>query len=132
MTSILLDTNTFSSYIDYDKKVINAILKSNKVFLSVISSGELIAGFLKGSMFSINNARLNRFLRSSKVQLLDINKNTSEIYGKIYFDLQKVGKPIPTNDMWIAACAIETNSTLITYDKHFLKIPNLKLWSGIK
>jgi len=132
MTRILLDTNAFSSYVNQDKKIIDQMLKSDKVYLSVISSGELVAGFLKGTKFEYNNITLEKFLKNSKVQLLNISKNTSDIYGKIYYELQKNGLLIPINDVWIAACAIETDSVLVTYDKHFLSIPKLKLWDKIE
>lgn len=131
MTRIILDTNAYILYSKKNIEVIKVILKSNEVCISVISCGELTAGFLKGSMFEYNNAKLNSFINNSKIKLLEVNKNTSEIYGKIYKRLKQEGGMIPINDVWIAASAIETNSNLVTYDKHFLKIPNLKLWSGI-
>lgn len=132
MTRIILDTNAYILYAKKDIKVINKILKSDEVCISVISCGELTAGFLKGSKSEANNTNLKKFLSNSKIRLLGVNKKTSEIYGKIYFGLQKIGKPIPINDIWIAACAIETNSILITHDRHFLSIPDLKLWKAIK
>lgn len=132
MTRIILDTNAYILYSKKNKKVIGELLKSDEICISVISCGELTAGFLKGTMFEYNNSKLDSFLRNQKVKLLDITKSTSEVYGKIYYRLLKVGKMIPVNDVWIAACAIETNSTLITYDRHFLNISGLKLWDGIK
>ena len=72
------------------------------------------------------------FLKGKNIKILEINKKVAKIYGEISSILKKQGTPLPINDVWIAACAIEANSTLVTYDKHFLNIPNLKLWSKIK
>lgn len=132
MRNILLDTNAFSQYVKFDKEIIEVISQSNSVCLSIISIGELTYGFLKGEMNELNNMILNRFLSNPLTKLIDINRNIAVRYGTIYFYLKKRGTPIPTNDIWIAASAIETNSILVTYDKHFLKIPGVKLWDGLK
>ena len=60
-----------------------------------------------------------------------MNKSTSWEYGKIKYDLRKAGKPIPENDIWIAAQVAETDSLLVTYDKHFLDIKGLKVWKKL-
>ncbi len=130
--SIILDTNCYNIFIDGDKKVIKKAFDSSIIYVSAITIGELYSGFYKGNRLEENRGVLKRFLANKKVNIANITKETSEIYGQTLSNLLKAGVPIPTNDIWIAACAIETNSTLITYDKHFLKIPNLKLWNGIK
>jgi len=57
---------------------------------------------------------------------LNVDDETAAIYGAIIADLYKLGKPIPTNDVWIAAIAIQYNLTLLTADRHFDEIGNLK------
>ncbi|HES59885.1 MAG: PIN domain-containing protein [Calditrichaceae bacterium] len=64
----------------------------------------------------------------STVQILAATNETSEIFGIIKSELKKQGKPIPINDVWIAAHVLETGSVLITYDKHFFQIPGIRLW----
>lgn len=125
MRRILLDTNTYSQYVKFDKKVVKILSQSDEICLSVVSVGELTFGFLRGSMNQLNNAILYRFLSNPLTKLIDINSRIATTYGSIYFNLKNSGTPIPVNDIWIAACAVETNAKLITYDKHFLKIPNL-------
>jgi tRNA(fMet)-specific endonuclease VapC len=129
---IILDTNCYNIFIDGDKKVIKKAFDSSIIYISAITIGELYSGFCKGNKTEDNLEILRRFLSNKKVKVANITKETSEIYGQTLSKLLNMGTPIPTNDVWIAASAIETNSTLITYDRHFLKIPNLKLWSGIK
>jgi tRNA(fMet)-specific endonuclease VapC len=53
---------------------------------------------------------------------------TAEVFSDIKNDLQLQGKPLPINDIWIAAHTIESQSVLITFDKHFNSIKNLRTW----
>lgn len=131
MTQIFFDTNALSLYLKQDLNILSEVEKADIIYISVITVGELNYGFLKGSLFEQNNLLLNRFLDNPLVRLMGIGKNTAIIYGGIYSYLGKKGIPIPTNDVWVASCVIETDSTLITYDKHFLNIPNLKLWKNV-
>lgn len=131
MNQIILDTNAFSLYVKKNKTIFKEVEQSDVTCLSVVSVGELIYGFSKGSKTEHNKLILNSFLDNPLVKLVNINKNIAVIYGELYYILQKSGTPIPVNDIWIAACAIETDSMLITYDKHFLSIPKLKLWDKI-
>lgn len=71
---------------------------------------------------------LRRFLDKSTVQILTATNETSEVFGIIKSELKKQGKPIPINDVWVAAHALETGSVLITYDKHFSHVPGIRLW----
>jgi tRNA(fMet)-specific endonuclease VapC len=57
--------------------------------------------------------------------------DTSEFFASIKNNLSKAGKPLPINDIWIAAHCMETGSMLITYDKHFLEIPGLLIWKQV-
>ena len=68
--------------------------------------------------------RLNDFLKLTTI--LNVDGDTSVIYGELIADLYKLGKPIPTNDVWIAATAIQYNLTLLSSDKHFEKINHLQ------
>ncbi len=129
---IILDTNAYSQLQKGDELVKKEILSSNITYLTVISLGELYRGFKIGSKERENNDFLEMFLKGKNIKILEINKKVAKIYGEISSILKKQGTPLPINDVWIAACAIEANSTLVTYDKHFLNIPNLKLWSKIK
>jgi tRNA(fMet)-specific endonuclease VapC len=62
------------------------------------------------------------------VTVLEATIETADIFGLIMASLKKSGNPIPINDVWIAAHALETGSILMTYDDHFARIPGLRLW----
>ena len=128
MKKILLDTNAYSSYLRGDQRVLNILSSSEKVFLSVFVIGEIIYGFKNGSKESKNKLILDKFIQKSTVKILKASQETSEIFAIIKYNLKKSGTPIPINDVWIAAQALETGSVLVTYDKHFQKITNLRIW----
>jgi predicted nucleic acid-binding protein len=131
MNQIFLDTNALSQYFEDDPQILEEVKISHLVNISVVTIGEIVYGFLKGNRFDKNNAILNKFLTNQYVNIVKINKEIAYLYAQIFFQNRKNGIPVPINDIWIAASAIETNSTLITYDKHFLKIPKVKLWKKL-
>lgn len=129
---ISLDTSAYSRYSRGDEKVEKVILRADKVFFPVISIGELYLGFKEGDRELQNLNILESFISASKVEIAKITDETATYYSLISFVLRKKGTPVPDNDAWIAASAIETKSTLITFDSHFLKIPSLKVWKELK
>jgi len=131
MKKILLDTNAYVKYLSGDKNILDMIVKADMIYLSIFVLGELYAGFRGGSQYEKNNLILDQFLKKSTVQILQGSEETAEIFGQIKYNLKKAGTPVPINDIWIAAHAVETGSVIITYDTHFLKIPGLRLWDNI-
>jgi len=102
------------------------VVRTNEeIFLNSIVIGELTAGFIKGSRRKKNEAELRRFLASPRVGLLDVTEETAERYAIIFNELWKVGTPIPTNDIWIAATAMEYGLSVVTTDDHYQKIPQI-------
>ena len=91
----------------------------------MIVLGELLAGFSSGSKESTNRQELKAFLDSPRVVLLNTSDATSEFYAKVFSGLKQKGKPIPTNDLWIAATALEHGHAIFTYDRHFKEIDGL-------
>ena len=128
MKSILLDTNAYSAYVKGDQKVMDAIVDSQEILVSVFVMGELYYGFKSGSREPENLAGLKRFLKKPTVVTIKANKETAELYGEIKSQLRKQGTPIPVNDIWIAAHCMEKGATLVTYDKDFNNIHNLRIW----
>ncbi len=63
------------------------------------------------------------------MRILNATAATAETFGRIKAELRKAGTPLPINDVWIAAHAMKTGSTLVSYDRHFMKIDGLKVWS---
>ena len=128
MKNILLDTNCYSAYLTGDERVLNVLVEAESVYMSIFVLGELFAGFRGGSKMQQNLDYLKQFLAKKTVKVLDATMETSEIFGDLKEKLKKNGSPIPINDVWIAAHALETGSVLITYDAHFQNITGLRRW----
>ena len=128
MKTVLLDSDAYSSLIKGKVEVKEELEKTDKVYVSVIVLGELLSAFKKGNKEKENLKILERFLSKVTVEIIDVERETSEVYASTKRILEKKGNPIPINDLWIAAQTLETGSVLITYDKHFDKIPGLRLW----
>ncbi len=129
MKKILLDTNGYVAFKRGEKDVIHTIQKATTIGFSVVVLGELLAGFSAGSKESTNREELKAFLDSPRVVLLNVSEATSEFYAKVFSGLKQKGKPIPTNDLWIAATALEHGYALFTYDRHFKEIDGLLVGS---
>jgi len=132
MTKIVLDTNAYSEFMAGNQSVFDHIIESDNVYISTVVLGELYAGFRGGNRYATNNEELKRFLTKNGVTIIDVTKETAEIFGEIKAVLSKQGKMIPLNDIWIAAHSIETGSILITFDSHFKNIPGLRLWEMLQ
>ncbi len=128
MKKVLLDTNGYSALFKGEEKILETIGSADIVFISVIVLGELYGGFRGGSKESENRKRVNAFLSRPTVRILQVTKETAEIFGTIKYQLKSAGTPIPLNDVWIAAQAIESGAILVTYDSHFSKVPGIRLW----
>ena len=91
--------------------------------LSVIAIGEMFYGVSKSMRGPVNRTAVFDLMTTSEV--VDITAGVSERYGDLKQQLRAAGKPIPDNDLWIAATAIEHHLVLVTRDKHFELIPGL-------
>ena len=122
---IMLDT---SAYVGFKRNAVEAVeivVKAELIVFSPVVMGELMFGFRNGTRFKENMDDLDRFLKHEVVDLLPIGKITSDRYSRIAVKLRQQGTPIPTNDIWIAAQAMEQGAELITSDQHFDKISGL-------
>lgn len=128
MKKVMLDTNAYASFFAGDKAVLDVLAQAETVYMPVIVIGELYAGFRGGRKETDNRAKLAVFLKKSTVHVLNVTQETAQCFGEIKDRLKKAGTPIPINDVWIAAQALETGSVLITYDAHFAKVQGLRLW----
>jgi len=84
-------------------------------------------GFRAGGKEEVNRRELNLFLESPRVQVLSMDEDTAEYYAKVFGDLKKKGRPIPTNDMWVAASAMQHGLWLASKDEHFQHVEGLLL-----
>lgn len=127
MKKILLDTNAYARFVAGEERILDLISSSEKVYMSMFVLGELHSGFRGGNRFRENLELLSIFMRKDSVESADASAETAEIYGELKDLLRKAGTPVPVNDIWIAAHAIELGAVIISYDRHFEKIPKIRL-----
>ena len=127
MKRILMDTNTYVGFKRNEDAAQRIIRQSEFIGINVTVLGELLAGFRAGSKEEINRKELDVFLDSPRVHILVVDDDTAEFYAKVFHDLKKKGTPIPTNDMWIAASAMQHGLWLASSDEHFRYIEGLML-----
>jgi predicted nucleic acid-binding protein len=121
----MLDTSAYSAFMRGHPEILSAIREADEIFLNSIVIGELIAGFIKGGRRRKNENELSRFLGSTRVAILDVTEETTERYAVILNSLWRAGTPIPTNDIWIAASAMEHGLRLLTTDDHYQNLPQV-------
>ena len=122
---VVLDTNAYSGMMRGDESVVHHIVRAQQILLSSIVAGELLFGFRQGTRLKKNLAELDTFLDHPNVSLLPVTMTTADRFGRIAVALRAKGKPIPTNDIWIAAHAFEAGADLLSFDKHFEHIDGL-------
>lgn len=125
MNGILLDTSAYSELSRGNKRILEEIQAAESICVNPVILGELFSGFAQGTREHANLSALDRFLASPRCAVLPIVQATSIRYGTILTALRKNGNPIPTNDIWIAASAMEHGLIIVTTDAHFGKIPQV-------
>ncbi len=131
MKNILIDTNAYASFKRGRNEAIEIIQRVSIIGINSVVLGELLAGFAGGNRNEQNKQELQQFLASSRVIVLPIDQQTAEFYAKVYLGLKQKGKPIPTNDIWISASALQHNLAVFTYDKHFQHVENLTVGNSL-
>jgi tRNA(fMet)-specific endonuclease VapC len=122
---LMLDTSAYSAFKRGQLETVTAIRRAEQILLSATVFGELLAGFETGTQTVQNKEMLREFISSPRVDIVLTGLETAERYARIYAYLRSEGRPIPTNDLWIAASAMEHSAELLTLDTHFQKIPQI-------
>lgn len=130
--TIIIDVNAYTSFRRGTEEAVDVIRSVPIIIISPIVTGELLSGFAMGSGEMRNRKELELFLSSPRVRFVNINKKTAEYYSVIYRKLRKKGRPIPTNDLWIAATALQYGLAVFTYDEHFKSIDELVIVSKVE
>jgi Predicted nucleic acid-binding protein, contains PIN domain len=125
VTRILADTSAYSAFFRGHTGVKALFQKVDEIVLSPVVLGELRAGFIAGAHRRKNERDLELFLKSLRVSVLPVDEETSGCYAAIVHGLRVAGTPVPTNDIWIAASAMQHGLRVITTDRHFAKIPQI-------
>jgi len=122
---LLLDTNIISDLNDNVPETLEVLASAEEIFTSVIAAGELFYGIENSTRRKENFSFYTDFFQTCAV--LDVTLDTASIYGTIKANLGQQGKPIPENDIWMAAIAIQNELTLLTRDNHFTLVDGLRL-----
>ncbi len=122
---IMIDTSAYAAFLRGHPGIKLSIQQADEISLSPVVLGELLAGFMMGKNERRNRSILRDFLSSARVNLLEIDEETSERYAVILYHLRTKGAPIPTNDVWIAASAMQYGLKVLTTDKHYIEVPQI-------
>jgi tRNA(fMet)-specific endonuclease VapC len=123
--NITLDTNRYVDFARGDGEAIHCLQRAERVYLPFVVVAELRAGFLCGAHSQRNEANLTRFLASPRVDVLYPDDHTTHQYARLFRQLRVQGTPIPTNDLWTAALALQHGLHLFARDRHFDHLPQI-------
>jgi len=120
-----VDSNRYQDFCEGAPQAVHVIRRAAEIMIPFIVLGELRAGFACGTRSYKNEQTLTRFLNSPRVKQLFADEDTTHQYARLFRQLRKQGTPIPTNDLWIAALALQHDLLLFTRDTHFDHLPQL-------
>ena len=127
MKRLAIDTNIYVAFKNNDADVIDVFRACDVIGVDIAVIAELYAGFSLGNKEAKNRREVETFLNASRVEVLMHDLETAEYYAMIVKKLKAKGKPIPSNDIWIAANALKYGMALYSFDKHFDEIDGLLL-----
>ena len=119
----LLDTNIVIAFLTDESTVAERLDDTDEVYVSSTVIGELFYGALNSTNVDNNVTRIEDFLRDAVSLVCD--NMTARIYGEVKALLRRKGRPIPDNDIWIAATAKQHSVLLVTRDVHFEDVDDL-------
>lgn len=123
----LLDSNIVVDLFKGDSQAIARINQIKEIKIPVIVLGELYFGANKSNQTQRRLQEVEQL--GNLATILDVTNSTAKIYGEIKDQLRSKGKPIPENDIWIAAITKEHNLTLLTRDRHFESVDGISIES---
>jgi tRNA(fMet)-specific endonuclease VapC len=123
--NLCLDTNAYSSFMAGNDALRELLESAESIIIPVTVLGELYAGFELGTRCIENRTSLDAFNGTSGVKIVSPGREVADRYGLLVKELRLLGKPIPTNDIWIAATALEFGARLVSYDSHFNVVSGL-------
>ena len=121
---MILDTNALSAAADREPSALAIVSEAERIAVPVIVLGEYRLGIAQ----SRHRASYENWLQEwvSSVTILDIDEETSQSYAAIGLELKRKGKPIPTNDLWIAALCRQHALPILSRDQHFDVVPGIR------
>jgi tRNA(fMet)-specific endonuclease VapC len=106
-------------------QTVELVRRADEALLSTIVAGELLHGFRCGNRFERNQRELDEFIANPFVTVVPVTMATADRFSRIAAALRRRGTPIPTNDIWVAAQAMETGAELLSFDRHYEAIDGL-------
>ena len=122
---VMIDTSAYSAFLGGNPEVKLSLQQADEIFFNPVILGELISGFSIEKREKKNRTILQDFLSSPRVRIMEIDEETSERYAVIVNHLRLKGTTIPTNDIWIAASAMQYGLKMLTTDKHYLEVTQI-------
>lgn len=122
---LLIDTSAYSAMNRGLDLVLDELGASEEVWVSSIVLGELRGGFAYGTNKRRNELDLQAFFDLPQVTTVGIDEETAVCYAAIYAGLRRAGTLMPTNDLWIAATAMQHGLIVFTQDAHFRLVPQI-------
>jgi predicted nucleic acid-binding protein len=121
---MILDTNAVSALLEGNRDIVSVLESEEKHHLPVIVIGEYFFGLIDSRMRIRLNAVFRRLIDESNV--LDVDQTTAEYYSAIRSELKQKGRPLPDNDIWIAALARHCGLPIVSRDSHFDDIDGIR------
>lgn len=122
---IAIDSNRYTDFCKGIPAVVEVIQDASEIHIPLIVIGEQRAGFAHGASREKNERTFTRFLNNAGIFVLAPDDQTTFFYADLYAYLRKKGKPIPTNDLWIAALVLQHQLVLFDRDSDFDHLPQL-------
>ena len=125
--SYLLDAHWLMSYLNARPEAVELVerLSPDGISTSPVVCDEVFEGLQSSPAAETRSAQFEAFIQS--LDLLDLDLEIARVYGRLRSELRSQGQLIPDNDLWIAATSLAHDLTLVTRDRHFRRIPDLKL-----
>ena len=121
---MILDTNALSAFVGGEPSIGERLLTEFRAAIPVIVLGEFRYGIAGSRYRAVYEAWLDEHL--PEFEMLAVTETTARTYAGIRVSLRKRGRPIPANDCWIAALAIEHRLSVLSRDAHFDTVPGLR------
>ena len=125
MRKVLIDTNIYTAFKNNNTRIITAFKHLDFIGIDITVLAELYSGFKGGKKERRNIKELEEFINSHRVKIIAHDEITAQFYSNVFNALKAKGKPIPTNDIWIAASSLKNGLALFTLDSHFIEIESL-------
>lgn len=120
-----MDTSAYSHMRTGHPELVDMLVSAEALLIPVTVLGELEGAFELGSRARANRQGLTEFLAQPFVLILESTQAVARHYGQIYARQRRSGRPVPVNDMWIAAAAVDSGGQLVTFDTDFRRIEAL-------